>query len=76
MRTLSAILTVILFVLIALSFFIHSGAIYTAMGAVFCINVVIGALAKGGENNNWTSALAEGQPAFRGLFLLHIILYC
>ena len=52
MKTLSAILTVILFVLIALSFFIHSGAIYTAMGAVFCINVVVGALARGSGNNN------------------------
>lgn len=52
MKTLSSILTVILFVLIALSFFIHSGAIYTAMGAVFCINVVVGALARGNGNNN------------------------
>lgn len=52
MRTISAILTVILFVLIALSFFIHSSAIYTAMGAVFCIDVVVGALAKGNGNNN------------------------
>lgn len=51
MRTLSTILTVILLVLIALSFFIHSGAIYTAMGAVFCIDVVVGALAKGNGNN-------------------------
>ena len=51
MKTLSAILTVILFVLIALSFFIHSGAIYTAMGAVFCIDVVVGALAKGNGND-------------------------
>jgi len=52
MKILSSILTVILFVLIALSFFIHSGAIYTAMGAVFCINVVVGALARGNGNNN------------------------
>ena len=52
MKTLSEILTVILFVLIALSFFIHSSAIYTAMGAVFCIDVVVGALARGSGNND------------------------
>lgn len=52
MKTLSAIFTVVLFVLIALSFFIHSSAIYTAMGAIFCIDVVVGALAKGNGNNN------------------------
>lgn len=52
MKTISAILTIILFVLIALSFFIHSGALYTAMGAIFCIDVVVGALAKGNGNNS------------------------
>ncbi len=49
---LAVILTVVLLVLVALSFFIPSEAIYTAMGAVFCIDVVVGALARGSGSND------------------------
>ena len=52
MKSISYFLTVLLFILVGISFFVHSTAIYTAMGAVFCIDVAINFFARANSNNN------------------------
>ena len=52
MRTVNALLTVVLFIMVFVSFVFSSPALYTAIGLVFCVNVAIATFARGGNNND------------------------